>query len=202
MRPRVARAASYRRRPAPPALTARPRVRSALPAPGLTTGPDPAGQGQLQGGRVDRGQHPAERGRVRRHPAHRHRLIGAAGPVGDPGVRAGAGQHRPDREQQDRLQTATATPGLARIRDRGQGVQQTDRIDRVQRAGRQTSLGDDVEQGGCAREGAGTGPWLAIDGFRHLQITTGPVPPSYAHLTGATHDLPAALGSERGGCDT
>jgi hypothetical protein len=123
----------------------------ALPPAGLAAGQNPAGQGALQRGRVDRGQHPAERGRVRRGPAHGHRLLGAAGPLRDRRVRAGAGQHRADREQQDRLQTVTTTAGVARVGDGGQGLQQGDRLGRVQPTGRQAGGGDRVEHNGWGR---------------------------------------------------
>jgi hypothetical protein len=82
-------------------LAAGSRVVGVLPPAALAAIQDPAGQGALQRSRVDRGEHPAERGRVRRRPAHGHRLLGAAGPLGDRRIRAGAGQHGADREQQD-----------------------------------------------------------------------------------------------------
>jgi hypothetical protein len=111
---------------------------------------DPSGQG-AQRGRIDRREHSPEGGRVRRRPHHGHRLLGAAGPLRDRRVRAGAGQHGADREQQDRLQTVTAAPGPARISDRGQGLQQADRLGRVQRLRRQAGLADRVEQDGRGR---------------------------------------------------
>jgi hypothetical protein len=105
----------------------------------------------LQRGRVDHGEHPAERGRVRRRPADGQRLLGAAGPLGDRRVRTGTGQHRTDRQQQDRLQTVTTAPRLARIRNRRQGLQQADRLGHLQRTGRQAGLGDRIEQDGWGR---------------------------------------------------
>jgi hypothetical protein len=72
--------------------------------------------------------------------------------LGDRGIRAGdAGQHAADREQQHRSQTVTATPRLARIRNGRQGLQQADRLGRIQPTGRQTGLGDRVEQDGRGR---------------------------------------------------
>jgi hypothetical protein len=99
-------------------------------------GQDPAGQRALQGDRVDRREHPAERGRMRRRPADGHHLLRAARPLRDRRVGAGAGQHRADREQQDRLQTVTAAAGLTRIRNGRQGLQQADRLGHGQRTGR------------------------------------------------------------------
>ena len=117
-------------------LTARPNMLGALSLPGLAAGQDPAGQRPLQRGGIDRGQHPAERGRMRRRPADAHRLLGVRGPLGDRRVRAGAGQHGTDREQQNRLQTVTTPPRLARVRNRRQGLEQADRLGRTQRLGR------------------------------------------------------------------
>ena len=90
--------------------------------PALAAGQDPAGQGVLQRGRIDRGEHPAERGGMRRRTDHGDRLLGVRGPLGDRRVRAGAGQHGADREQQHRLQTVTTAAGLTRIRDLSQGA--------------------------------------------------------------------------------
>ena len=94
-----------------------------LPPAVSAAGYDPAGQGALHCDRVDRGQHPAERGRVRCRPADGHPLLSAASPLGDRRIRAGTGQHGADRQQQDRLQTVTTASGLARIGDRSQGLQ-------------------------------------------------------------------------------
>jgi hypothetical protein len=95
---------------------------AALGPPALAAGQDPAGQGVLQRGRIDRRQHSAERGRMRRRTDHGHRLLGVRGPLGDRRVRTGAGQHGADREEQHRLQTVTAAAGLTWIRDASQGV--------------------------------------------------------------------------------
>jgi hypothetical protein len=105
----------------------------------------------LQRGRIDRGEHAPERGRMRRRTADSHRLFGAAGPLGDGGIRAGTGQHRADREQQYRLQTVTAPSGPAGIRNGRQGLQQADRLGHIQRLGWQAGGGDRVHDGGRGR---------------------------------------------------
>ena len=78
-------------------------------------------------------------------------LLGVRGPLRDRRVRAGAGQHGTDREQQNRLQTVTTAPRLTRVRNRRQGREQADRLGRTQRLGWQAGLGDSVEQGGRGR---------------------------------------------------
>jgi hypothetical protein len=134
-----------------PVLATRSRVVSRRPPAGIAASQDPPGQGTLQRGRIDRREHSPERGRVRRRTADGHRLLGAAGPLSDRRVRAGAGQHGADREQQHRLQTVTTAAGLARIGDRRQGLQQADRLGYLQPLGRQAGLGDRVEQDGRGR---------------------------------------------------
>jgi hypothetical protein len=132
-------------------LTARPNMLGALLLPGLAAGQEPAGQRPLQRGGIDRGQDAAERGRMRRRPAGAHRLLGVRGPLGDRRVRAGAGQHGTDREQQDRLQTVTAPSGPSGIENGRQGLQQADRLGRIQRPGRRAGCGDRVHNGGRGR---------------------------------------------------
>jgi hypothetical protein len=81
-----------------PVLATRSRVALQEP-PDLAAGQDPAGQGVLQRGRIDRCEHSAERGGMWRRTDHGDRLLGVRSPLGDRRVRAGAGQHGADREQ-------------------------------------------------------------------------------------------------------
>jgi hypothetical protein len=134
-----------------PVLITRAHIVPGRPPAGIAASHDPPGQGTLQRGRIDRREHPSERGRMRRRTDHGHRLLRAAGPLGDRRIRARAGQHGADREQQDRLQTVTTTPGTARIRDGGQSLQQTDRLGRIQPLGRQAGLGDRAKRDGRGR---------------------------------------------------
>jgi hypothetical protein len=103
-------------------------------------GQHPAGEHLLQRVDVDRAQHAAERGCVRRRPAQRDRMVGVGGPVGDRGVGAGAGQHSVHGQQQDRLQAVPASSAPTRIGHPLQRRQQLDRVGHGQPVGGQIGV--------------------------------------------------------------
>jgi hypothetical protein len=87
----------------------------------------------------------------------------------------------------------TTTPSRARIKYWGQGLHWDDRLGRVPLFCRLTGLGDDVEQDRREDDDAGTVLSLAIDGFRHLQITARSVPAPGPQFVGPAQVVAVAL---------
>jgi hypothetical protein len=113
----------------------------------------------------------------RRAAAHPDRRSGQDSPVGDRGIGAGSGQHRGDRDQQDRLQAVTTNAAPTRVGHRQEGLQQPDRLRRRQRFGGHVGPGDRGDERGQAKMRTRARAFsLMIKDFRHPQITTRSVP--------------------------
>src|SRR4051794_39495167 len=93
-------------------------------------------------------------------------------PITDRGERAGTGQHRADRDQQNRLQAVTTPTAPARIRNLHQLAQQSDPL-----PGGQASAGSPdsltaATSGDGEDDDAGTSLLAGDRGTRHPQTTT------------------------------
>jgi hypothetical protein len=105
-----------------------PPVPGPAPAPLGQLGTDPVTQGLVQAGRVHRGQHPPDRHPVRRPRAKPQRRtlssIQIGGPLRDPRIGTGSGDHRAHRHRQHRHQPVPHPTPSPRIRHRGQRLEQ------------------------------------------------------------------------------
>jgi hypothetical protein len=117
----------------------------------VAAGQRPSGHSRLARHRVHGHQHSPDRGGVRQIATHAQGRSMDRRPITDRGERAGTGQHRADRDQQNRLQAVTTPTAPARIRNLHQLAQQSDRLPGGQALGGQPGLADSSHEWGRGR---------------------------------------------------